>query len=289
MNSRLLQSVNKHIEGGHHYDAHQLIRTVYSRLCAKDQHDEAIKLCTKFGDIFALHEQYDLVAELGTKLVKALKDKYNKNEEELSYAVVNDEYSSRLLNIFNLCPNKSVKEKFTFMNQALHISRSDRHPDGYIEFHLAIGKAYMGEENFGKASLHLVYCGDVSLLSTLLVQWRPYVYRSERDLLLLRLVLMLLSRGSIKDAKELVSIQCEDMDSTTTAPAHQLAYLITESCLYKDINFFNILKSKYALVLRRENSLNTLVSCVETKVLGVSEQQGGLFTMLTNLFGTPQE
>uniref|UniRef100_A0A0G4GP14 Uncharacterized protein n=1 Tax=Chromera velia CCMP2878 TaxID=1169474 RepID=A0A0G4GP14_9ALVE len=304
MTTRLHRSIEKKLEENQPYDASQMVKTLYARACNKGSFHEAADMAFDFALKFAQKELYTIAADFGMMMVQAWENACTSNasvgEIEMDGSSAQSVQSSRaaffshedrrqkIQTVLSACPPKSSKDKFKFVERAVKNSISDEVPDGDPGLHKLAGEAYLSEEEYGKAQLHLVFCGDVQLLLALLAAWKAKCYASERDLLVLRLVLVLLSMKDVATADALVR-EYADLDAPFVDPPLQFAYLLVEACKQQQVGFYKHIKTKYTLVLRRDPAFSECLAVIEAVCLGMEEQRGAggglgnLMGMVSNL------
>lgn len=276
--------VMKKLENGQHYDAYSMVCTYVRRCLTRARHEEASRLCHTFGVEFIKKERYDLAAELGDLLVQVYV------EFDLP---VTEERISFILDLFEPRPPVPEVTRHRFIEHALKwvIDETGTESDYALRLHRIAGLNYQKEKLFGRAQGHLIFCGDGEVLSQLIVEWRQEGYYSERELFLLRLILLLLAKGDVDVADKTLQSQALGLnfDSPHLPPAIQFAYLLTEACKDKNADFFDLLTSKYSLVLRRDKLFSELVGVIDKKVLGRQPTNGdlNLLNVISGLFSGP--
>lgn len=191
--SRLAVARRK-LEQHHDYDAYSMICTCVRRCLTYARHDEASLLCHTFGIELLKRERYDLCAELGCLMVEVY------TEYDLP---ATQERAQCILELFDPAPPTTVVERHRFIENALKwvVKVAGTESEYALRFHRAAGVNYQREKLFGKAQNHFIFCHDGELLGQLLVEWRKQGYPSERDLFVLRLVLLLLAKGDVQTAE----------------------------------------------------------------------------------------
>ncbi|CEL97893.1 unnamed protein product [Vitrella brassicaformis CCMP3155] len=283
-------NIDKRINRGQFYDAHQVLTSYISRLTARGKRDEAASLCADFALKFAAKEQYGLTADLAITLIDLWK------EEADRLPCVTAERLETIVALFQACPPHSTKEKYRFINKAIKWTSTtplegqegaeSPYPNGHPMLHTAAGKAYWAEKDFGSAQLHLVFGKDGCDLAAMVREWQPEAYPSEAPLFPLRTTLMVLSMNDIPTAVTFVeSLIGSDLDDPGLPPALQAAYLLAEACRLNDWDFFLMVQTKYQLVLRRDPSFARYLEVIKGDVFGVKDANasGGLMGMLSNL------
>eukprot|EP00922_Rhytidocystis_sp_ex-Travisia-forbesii_P006082 GHVS01008813.1.p1 GENE.GHVS01008813.1~~GHVS01008813.1.p1 ORF type:complete len:311 (-),score=67.26 GHVS01008813.1:42-836(-) len=228
---------------------------------------------------------------------------------------VSEQRVDMLLHVFELCG--SGREKFGFIEKAVKwtkvtptassgssssASSSSCSPYvrsiGHTRLHLHAGIAAWMEGLFGRAQNHLVFCdGEGRRLCELVSEgggWISRGYSGEKDLFLLRLVLMLLAINDVRTADQVMDERRrgrtgqeekgneeEDDVIDSISLVEQFAYLLVSACKYKNCDFFNTVIRKYNLVLRRDGLFSKLTEQISANVFGkpVAKKSGFLSTL----------
>lgn len=144
--------------------------------------------------------------------------------------------------------------------------------------------------NAGKHGLAQQYAADVpncDLMAWVLRNWLDSnnLYKSEHYIVILRAILLLLAAEKIDIALQVIQspVLNLDLDSPNTPPPVQLAYLTGVACKTKNLDFFDLIKVKYGLVLYRDPFLGELMGQIERRCLG--RRPAGLLDALGSMFG----
>jgi len=294
---------------GNYYDAQQMIKMVHRRLCAKGKHAEAAQLCVDSAASFSTVGKHDLAVDLGKDLVSSL---------EARKEVPSEDNLSQIEAIFRAVPpNVATPVKYALMHQALKWS-SATCSAGHPRLHLLAADAYRAEGEFGKCQGHFVFCGDGIGLAEMVCEWRQCGYPNERDLFSLRLLLILLSLNDLVTARCFwdaancssnlpspanLGVRRADAQGTpssspdpATAPENaaqdavpqppvQCGTFLLAAAEGKSIEFFRLVRGKYALVIRRDSTFDKYLDEIESKVFGAQVQRSGFGALFEMLLG----
>lgn len=299
--ARAARAIEEKIGAGDYYDAQQMVKMLYRRQCAKGQLAAAIELAVDCAGRFCAVGQYELAADLGKDLVVSLED----HEEPPS-----DEHLRRIEAVLAGIPptasgGAAAVAKHALIQRALRWSTSTVER-GHPRLHRAAADAYRSEGELGRCQAHLVFCGDGPALAELVREWRRCGYPNEADLFGLRALLILLSLDDVDSARSFWDALVgravaprgdTDEDATAGAtvadtsvpeppePPIQCGSFLLAACEARSLDFFRAVRAKYALVIRRDGTLDKYLDEVEGQVFGAQVQKGGLGAMLEALMG----
>ncbi|KFH05118.1 putative edge expressed protein [Toxoplasma gondii VAND] len=280
---RVQASVDRKIDNGDLYDAHQLVRTLFFRFMAKRETLQAVELCRLYGLRFAGLDQEALAVDLGMNMLTALEASGTEEEE----TAPSEPQLDQIIELFNACAaagDKKGVDKYKFINRALKWSRTPQAPFGHVRLHRAAADAYWKERRYGLCQGHLIYCRDPEALSQMLKEWQATGYLSERPFFWLRLVLVLLCLRDTETAEKLLDSSGENWTSFEVPAPLQLAYLLVCACKYKSGKLFDLLKQKYHLVLRRDPTFAKYMDEIEKRAIGrIQRPSTGLASLFSSL------
>ncbi|PFH37519.1 putative edge expressed protein [Besnoitia besnoiti] len=281
---RVRASVDRKIEAGDVYDAHQLVRTLFFRYMARTEAMQAAELCRIYGLRFAALGQDALAVDLGMNMLKAIEASRSADEP----TPLTDDQLEQIVELFHACAAADVKngvDKYKFINRALKLSRTSQAPFGHVRLHRAAADAYWKEKRFGSSQGHLIYCRDPETLSQMVRDWQEVGYLSERPFFWLRLTLILLCLEDVETAEKVIlNGTGENWDSSEVPAPLQLAYLLVCACKFKSEKLFDLLKQRYHLVLRRDETFAKYMGEIERRVIGrVQRPSGGLASLFSSL------
>ncbi|CBZ55714.1 conserved hypothetical protein [Neospora caninum Liverpool] len=283
---RVRASVDRKIDSGDLYDAHQLVRTLFFRFMAKRESTQAVELCRVYGLRFAGLDQEALAVDLGMNMLTALEA----SRQAEDGAPPSDEQLGQVIELFNACAaagGKKGVDKYKLINRALKWSRSPQSPFGHVRLHRAAAEAYWKEQRYGLCQGHLIYCRDPEALSQMVKEWQAAGYLSERPFFWLRLILILLCLRDTETAEKVLGGSGENWDSSEVPAPLQLAYLLVCACKYKSGKLFDLLKQKYHLVLRRDETFAKYMDEIEKRTIGrIQRPSVGLASLFSSLMAS---
>lgn len=297
------RSIEEKISTGQHYDAQQMVKTVHRRLCAKGKHAEAAKLCVDSAARFSGAGEHELAVDLGKDLVSSLEScQESPSEENLA----------QIEAILHAVPkNAATPVKYALMQQALKWSSASC-STGHPRLHRLAATSYWAEGEFGKCQGHFVFCGDGVGLAEMVSEWRQRGYPNERDLFSLRLLLILLSLNDLVTARSFwdavnagTKLPGEQAVTTSSAarsdepegparaegeasvpePPVQCGTFLLAAAEARSLEFFRMVRGKYALVIRRDATFDKYLDEIELKVFGAQVQRNGFGALFEMLLG----
>lgn len=275
-----LGSVEQSIASGNFYDAQQMVKMISRRMCAKGKVSEAADFCVESAKRLAACSQYELVAALGSDIVETY--------EATSAATSEDNISRVEVLVASIPPQLATVEKYRMLNKALAWSAKCT-PHGHPRLHWIAAQSYRAEENFGRCQAHLVFCGDGPGLAEMVKEWRSKGYPNEKHLFSLRTLLMLLSLGDVMTARTFwLAVEGEQGAVSSTChpipePPVQCGAFLLAAAEGKSLEFFRVVRAKYALVIRRDVSFDLLLDEIEASVFNERTKKSGLGGLLESL------
>lgn len=129
---------------------------------------------------------------------------------------------------------------------------------------------------------HLVHSHQPKLFAAFLTRISTKSYSTERDLLICRGVLQLLTQENLKDANELFSLMTNDSKEEKEPLLNFVSLLLL--CLERDAApLFETLKEKYVKCLSADPQLLKYVEIVGRKFFNIQNQQMGMAGMMQNM------
>lgn len=288
------RSIDQRIAAGQHYDAQQMVKTVHRRLCTKGKLAEADSLCVDSAARFSAAGEHELAVDLGKDFVASL---------EARRAVPSEESLAQIEAIVQAIPkNAAAPVKYALMQQALKWS-SATCSQGHPRIHRLAATAYWAEGEFGKCQGHFVFCGDGLALAEMVGDWRKLGYPNERDLFALRMLLILLSLSDFVTARSFwdaahAAIRLPSPWGTSEAksaaegereacpePPVQCGTFLLCAAEARSLEFFRMVRGKYALVIRRDPTFDKYLDEIEVNVFGVQAQRSGFGALFEMLLG----
>eukprot|EP00920_Eleutheroschizon_duboscqi_P009228 GHVT01021091.1.p1 GENE.GHVT01021091.1~~GHVT01021091.1.p1 ORF type:complete len:350 (+),score=43.62 GHVT01021091.1:293-1342(+) len=324
-NTRMSSAIERSLSTGDYYDAHQMVKTVFSRLRTRGKTEDAGLVLEDYSFRFIDLQCPELAVDLGCMLVKLYDD--------CNFACT-DERIDAIENLLERCPSNCTPERYRLLNKAIkwaataedqstHDQRRLAHAApvtsdsttlagvnastaattaatstggsgrsrASVRLHRIAAHIYERDGNFGNAQGHLVFCGDGKALANLLLSWEPKGYPSEQGLFVVRTVLMVLSLEDVDTAAELLKHLQVDFDDAELPAPLQFAYLLVECCLACNWCMYNAVSNKYRLVIRRDPSFAKYIAEIELKIFKKkpTTQTGGIFNLISSLFNNPRQ
>lgn len=287
---RARKSIEEKIASGEHYDAQQMVKTLHRRLCSKGEWPAAADFCVESACRFSAVDHHELAADLGKDLVESY---------EASEVPPSDESLGRVEAIFgSIPPRRAVAPKYAFLHRALKWSAGSA-TNGHPRLHHLAAQSYWAEKEFGKCQAHFVYCGDGPSLANMVSEWRKSGYPNEKDLYSLRTLLILLSLNDLVTARTFWDAITAGAASPASAAARaaqnsqlpvpeppvQCGTLLLAAGEARSHDFFRAVRSKYAIVLRRDHTFNKYLDEIEARVFGCQQPRAGLGALFEALLG----
>lgn len=289
------QNITELLARGELYDALTVAKSIHARYTRRNDHAAAIRLCSEYAEAFAKAGSPSLAAELGLLMVQTFTD-FNLGPTA--------DRVERTASVIKLCD--SAEQQSNLMQKAIKWSQTTEEPTGSAALHRLAAKSYQNAGQYGASQGHLVYFGDGAALAQLLGLWAKVCYPSEVGLLVLRLMLMLLCSGRQQVAKDCLEelqlqricdfrpneaqSQAQFLYSAVNDAALQLAYFIVAAAASQNHEFYEAVKKKYTMVIRRDaTTFNKLFIKVEEEVFNRARASGGgLMNLLSSLM-QPEE
>ncbi|PHJ25273.1 golgi to er traffic protein 4 [Cystoisospora suis] len=276
--SRISASIDRKIDNGEFYDAHQLVRTMFFRFVTRQEFSQAVAICRVYALKFAGDASFYARGSRTAfrwcsppKLVWLFRlssfsprAQLQKGTAEINTnsSIVAEHHAACKAAAGSMPNQKHFRQKWPSSRDSFSF------PDGHG---------------------HLLFCRDPEALAQMLRDWETLGYLSERPFFSLRLVFILLCMKDVETAEK-VLVQGgtgQDWDSAEVPAPLQLAYLLVCACKFKSEKLFNLLKQKYHLVLRRDETFSKYMDEIEKRVLGrIRKPNPGFASLLSSFMGT---
>ncbi|XP_068760718.1 Golgi to ER traffic protein 4 homolog [Montipora capricornis] len=195
---RLLQKLEKSIEDGEFYEAHQLIRTLYFRYMAQGCYKDAIDTVHNGACLFLKHKQEGSANDLAMLMLECF------HQAQIPVA---DDVVNKIRNVFELYEPGSV-DRYGFMTAALKWT-SDTDPSlkyGHPNLHLTCAHRFWKEKNFGDSQYHFLFTSDGHQCAAMLVESATTRgFPGEADLFIAQAVLQFLCLQNFMTANTVFS------------------------------------------------------------------------------------
>eukprot|EP00923_Selenidium_pygospionis_P043705 GHVN01075454.1.p1 GENE.GHVN01075454.1~~GHVN01075454.1.p1 ORF type:complete len:282 (-),score=48.61 GHVN01075454.1:172-1017(-) len=273
--------INTLIEEKQHYDAFMVVKSLYSRELAKGNYQEAVSLAFEFAVEFANHHNYDIAVDLGLLMIAAFYDgKLEPTNERVE----------KVVELINLLP-PFCQQKNNFVEKAVKWTKSEDEPEGSARLHTVAAQVFIAQKEFGQAQGHLVFAGTADELADLYTGWKKFVFRSESSMLLARMVMMLLCLNRVSSSFmllcELEERKVIDFEDSSVDAPLQFTYFLVAAARSRNYDFYQTVKAKYFLVIRRdEPCFDKMLAQIEDVIFNKPRQQEkGLLSMLMGVMG----
>lgn len=253
------------------YEAQQLFQSLYFRYSGRKKFEQAAILLHEGALKLAQHKQIHSAAQLAELLVEC----YSKAGTSADHARI-----GQLVEISDaFVANGEIEDAngalIKFLKTAIQwTTTAGAHPQGDPLLHLSLARAYVKQEDFGRAQRQYLRAGTPEECADMLLKWRHLGYRSEQDLYVARCVLELLCLENLKDAnlvfqRFLAGCPCD------TPLAHFIEFLLM--ALERDAApLFATLREKYSVALLRDDSFKAYLDKIGELFFGLKVQAGGL-------------
>ncbi|EDO48391.1 predicted protein [Nematostella vectensis] len=183
---RVLQKLNKSIEEGNYYEAHQMIRTLYFRYTSQKKYQDAIELLHNGTLLFFKYKQMGSGTDLAMLMLDCLK---------AGKDTIDSECLQKIISIFKAFDPEADTDRQEFIQKALRIT-ADKDPSqkfGSTDLHHMCARIYWQEKNYGESRYHFLYTQDGFQCASMLVEFATTKgFKSEQDLFVTQTVLQYL-------------------------------------------------------------------------------------------------
>ncbi|KAF9974077.1 hypothetical protein BGZ73_002638 [Actinomortierella ambigua] len=191
--ARVLKKLEKSVQDGNFYEAHQMYRTVANRYVKSHTYDEAIELLYSGAMLLLKKEQYGSGSDLAIYLVEVY---------TLAKVPVTDESRDRIFDLADLM-GKEVAQRKKFLQNAISWSASNnQYPNGDPLLQHYLGIKFWKEKDYPQAEAHLLVGTQESAeaLGLALFEWSEQEPKHDKGAYLLRGVLQVLAMKNLRDA-----------------------------------------------------------------------------------------
>ncbi|KAG0267874.1 hypothetical protein DFQ27_008054 [Actinomortierella ambigua] len=190
--ARVLKKLEKSVQDGNFYEAHQMYRTVANRYVKSHTYGEAIELLYSGAMLLLKKEQYGSGSDLAIYLVEVYVQ---------AKIPVSDETRDRIFDLADLM-GKEVAQRKKFLQNAISWSASNEYPNGDPLLQHYLGVKFWKEKDFPQAEAHLLVGTQESAeaLGLALFEWSEQEPQHDKGAYLLRGVLQVLAMKNLRDA-----------------------------------------------------------------------------------------
>ncbi|XP_015759851.1 PREDICTED: Golgi to ER traffic protein 4 homolog [Acropora digitifera] len=159
---RLLQKLEKFIEDGEYYEAHQLIRTLYFRYKSQKLYKDAIETLHNGACLFLKHKQEGSGNDLAMLMLECF---------SIAQTPITDDALDKIQSVFELYEPGSV-DRYGFITAAIKwTSETDQSLKyGHPNLHLTCAHRFWKEKNFSDSQYHFLFTSDGHQCATMLIE-----------------------------------------------------------------------------------------------------------------------
>lgn len=249
---RVLQKLNKSIEDGEYYEAHQLIRTLYFRYISQKSYDEAIEIVHNGACLFLKHRQEGSGNDLALLMLECFRT---------AKVPVGDDTLGKIKSLFELFEPGSL-DRHEFVKEAIKWT-SEADPSlkyGHPELHLLCAHIFWKEKNFSDSQYHFLFTSDGQQCATMLVESATTLgYPGESDLFVTQAVLQFLCLQNLLTANIVFfKYTAQHPDFSGIGPPYQkpllnfVWFLLLVIERKGTLSQFTVLCEKYQLSIERD-------------------------------------
>lgn len=215
--SRVLTKLQKAVEEGRYYEAHQMYRTLYFRYLTQEKYAELLDMLYDGSSLLLNHNQLSSGADLAMLMLDVL---------EKSKARPAEQHLSRIINLFRLL---CCSERQQYLIRAVKWSSSDDCKLGHPDLHRQLAQVLWKEKEYALARYHFLRSDDGTGCATLLIELHLLKgYPSEVDLFLAQAVLQYLclqKKVAATDVFERYTTNHPDINKAPPGPPYLLPLL----------------------------------------------------------------
>jgi len=247
--------MEEHFNNMRYYEAQQLYLTLFNRLSARENWNDAIELMRSGALKLLEHKEGNAGGQLALKLIES----YKKSNTTPSPDIV-----QTLLNIFQQFPDDAKDARVSFMKEAISFTTTGPNPQGDPSLHYALAVYLSKVEDHGGAQRHWLRSERPQEHVQELISWSQKGFLGERDLFLARAVLQYAALENLRDANLVFNVYCdfyrsqpdpEQAKAIDTPLVHFIRFLL--ATLERDAApLFEVLRQKYSASLARDSSFS---------------------------------
>jgi len=286
---RVLGKLQRTIEGGNYYEAHQMYKTLYFRYTNQEKYAEAIDLLYDGAMKLSKHGQHQSAADLCMLLVETLKKADHDVEEE---------NMKKLGELFSVLRPNQV-ERDTFMSAALTWSarKAEAYKSGHPTLHSSIAECFWKEKNYTQARYHFVHSHSGESCALMLVEYSTSKgFPSEVDLFITQAVLQYLCLSNLPTATIAFKIYTANHPAITPQqapflmPLLNFVWFLLLTVETGKLALFTILCEQYRGVIGRDPSYKKYLDRIGQLFFGLPPPShpapGGIFgNLMASMMG----
>jgi len=292
--SRVLTKLQRSIEAGNYYEAHQMYKTLYFRYTNQEKYAEAIDLLYDGAMKLSEHGQHHSAADLCMLLVDTLKKADND---------VEDAHINKLGELFSaLRPDQIERENF--LNAALQWSsrKEKSYKSGHPSLHCKFGECLWREKNYAQARFHLIHSNSGESCALMLVEYSTARgFPSEVDLFITQAVLQYLCLSNMSTATIAFKIYTANHPAIKATPQHDprppflmpllnFVWFLLLTIETRKLALFTVLCEQYRVAIGRDPAYKKYLDRIGQLFFGVPPPKrqagGGIFgNLMASMMG----
>ncbi|GAX73846.1 hypothetical protein CEUSTIGMA_g1296.t1 [Chlamydomonas eustigma] len=298
---KTLEKIQKMIDSGSHYEAQQMLKTIYHRHKARKQISESYKILAEGAAMQLQHHQVTCGIELGLMLIEALTtDKSMDVDEALAIVMTvltclpcktkqSDDAAS-----VSQQHNAVLDEEARYVAAAVKWAKRRGRQEGVRSIHALFAQhiwSTYGWRHMGRANQYFVRSDDAVQFAGALVACARLAPVTEADLFPTRAILQVLATATKESSVEQLEYAADLLEQCMQAapeikqyPLLNFTSLLLKALRMRSATLVTFLKQKYAIALSRDDSFGVYLAQVERTYLGIgAESSGGIGGMLGGL------
>jgi len=290
---RVLAKLQRSIEAGNYYEAHQMYKTLYFRYSNQEKYAEAIDLLYDGAMKLSQHGQHQSAADLCMLLVETLK----KADDD-----VDEAYIDKLGELFSVLRPDQI-ERENFLNAALQWSskKEKSYKSGHPSLHSKFGECLWKEKNYAQARFHLIHSHSGESCGLMLVEYSTSRgYPSEVDLFITQAVLQYLCLSNLSTATVAFKIYTANHPAIKAQPPNDpkppflmpllnFVWFLLLTVETRKLAVFTVLCEQYRTAIGRDPAYNKYLDRIGQLFFGVpppSRHSGGGGGLFGNLMAS---
>ncbi|KAF9934830.1 hypothetical protein FBU30_010803 [Linnemannia zychae] len=296
--AKVLQKLEKSVDAGNYYEAHQMYRTVANRYVKANNYKDAIDLLYSGALLLLKHKQ----TGSGTDLALYLIEVYN-----LAKVPVTEESRDRIFDLADLMDAENSQRKSFLQNAISWSANNGQYKNGDPLLQHYIGLRFWKEKDFNQAEAHLLVGTQESAeaLGLVLFEWSEEEPTHDKGAYLLRGILQELAMRNLRDANTVFKtfvarLPASYLSSEQKAPNGttiqtfkssllNLAQMLLLTCETGNAAIFKQVAAKYKPVLAIDENFGALITTIGELFFNIQapKQTNVLADLMNSLFMGP--
>ncbi|KAG0224787.1 hypothetical protein BGW41_004960 [Actinomortierella wolfii] len=283
--ARVLKKLEKSVQDGNYYEAHQMYRTVANRYVKSHTYDEAIELLYSGSMLLLKKEQFGSGTDLATYVVEVY---------TLAKVPVTDQSRDRIFDMADLMGKEVTQRKKFLQNAIRHVfwsASNSQYPNGDPLLQHYLGLKFWKEKDYAQAEAHLLVGTQESAeaLGLALFEWSEQEPKHDKGAYLLRGVLQVLAMKNLRDANTVFQTFIELLPASYKAGEAKLADGVATSSTVRSIPTYrsSLINFTQLLLMACQTGNPVLYKQLAAKykpVLAIDENFGALMVTIGELF-----